>query len=237
MENNLETRLKPSRLPPGLPQTIEDAIILTGKMQETFLWVDALCIVQDDTDAKHSSIQSMDKIYSKALVTIVCLHGTDADAGLPGVRPASRKPQNIETRYLRKAPLEPDPNWTREYDGYAKSDKQKHEWLTICRTVSTEFESWQNAMDYLVSAQPDDSEEATDTAQDSTTSENLPSEEILAMVSHPPPLKYALETSTWYHRGWTFQERLLSKRGIYFSSEFVYFQCGSHTQCETGEIS
>lgn len=103
MRNNLETRLKPSGLPSGLPQAIEDAIILTGKMQETFLWVDALCIVQDDTDSKHSSIQSMDKIYSKALVTIVCLHGTDANAGLPVVRPASRKPRNIETRYSRKA--------------------------------------------------------------------------------------------------------------------------------------
>jgi hypothetical protein len=30
MRSNLETRLKPSGLPPGLPQTIEDAIILTG---------------------------------------------------------------------------------------------------------------------------------------------------------------------------------------------------------------
>jgi hypothetical protein len=203
-------------------------------MQETFLWVYALCIFQDDTDTKHSSIQRMAKIYSKALVTIVCLHGTDANAGLPGVRPASRKPQNIETRYSRKAPLEPDPDWTREYDGYAKSDKQKHEWLTVCRTVSTELESWQNAMDYLVCAQPDDSEEAADTRENATTSEKLPFEEILAMVSHPPPLKYALETSTWYHRGWTFQERLLSQRGIYLSSEFVYFQCGRHTKCETG---
>jgi hypothetical protein len=234
MRNNLETRLKPSGLPPGLPQTIEDAIILTGKMQEKYLWVDALCIVQDDTDTKHSSIQSMDKIYSKALATIVCLHGQDANAGLPGVRPASRKPQNIETRYSSNVPLQPDPDWIRAYDGLAKSDRQKHEWLTVCRTVSTEMENWNNAMDYVVSAQEKDSEEAANTSENTKASEKLPSEGILAIVFHPPPLKYALETSTWHHRGWTFQERLISKRGIYFSSEYVYFQCGRHTQCEAG---
>jgi hypothetical protein len=36
--------------------------------------------------------------------------------------------------------------------------------------VSTELESWQNAMDYLVCAQPNDSEEVADTPENATAS-------------------------------------------------------------------
>ncbi|RYP74901.1 hypothetical protein DL769_003907 [Monosporascus sp. CRB-8-3] len=54
------------------------------------------------------------------------------------------------------------------------------------------------------------------------------------MVPHPPSLEYALRCSSWNTRGWTFQERHLSTRCIYFSSDFVYFQCGEVTRCETG---
>ncbi|KAH6716208.1 heterokaryon incompatibility protein-domain-containing protein, partial [Leptodontidium sp. MPI-SDFR-AT-0119] len=181
LRSNLKARLQPQGLPPALPKTIEDAILLSSQMQEQYLWVDALCIVQDDAEAKHSSIQSMDRIYSAALATIICLHGKDANAGLPGVRPGSRKPQNIETRYSL-----------------------------------------------------DDGDQTADDLRNTASSEEFLTDGVLAMVSHPPPLKYALEASAWHHRGWTFQERLLSKRGIYFSSDYVYFQCGQHTQCETG---
>ncbi|KAK4032281.1 hypothetical protein C8A01DRAFT_50888 [Parachaetomium inaequale] len=54
------------------------------------------------------------------------------------------------------------------------------------------------------------------------------------MAPHPPALEYALRCSNWNTRGWTFQERHLSRRCIYFSSDFVYFQCGESTRCETG---
>jgi hypothetical protein len=36
-----------------------------------FLWVDALCIVQDDEHGKISQIRNMDTVYSNAYVTIV----------------------------------------------------------------------------------------------------------------------------------------------------------------------
>ncbi|KAK4208730.1 hypothetical protein QBC37DRAFT_296075 [Rhypophila decipiens] len=54
------------------------------------------------------------------------------------------------------------------------------------------------------------------------------------MVPHPPALEYALQSSSWSTRGWTFQERHLSTRCIYFSSDFVYFQCAEGRRCETG---
>lgn len=46
------------------------------------------------------------------------------------------------------------------------------------------------------------------------------------MSRTPSPLHFALEASRWDTRGWTFQERMLSRRCLYFSERYVYFQCG-----------
>ncbi|KAI8625947.1 HET-domain-containing protein [Xylariaceae sp. FL1651] len=65
-----------------LAKTIRDAIDLTAKLGFRFLWVDAICIVQDDDDAKDELIANMDVIYGNAALTIVAASGTHADAGL-----------------------------------------------------------------------------------------------------------------------------------------------------------
>ena len=74
----------------AIPQTIKDAICLTANLGENYLWVDSSCICQDDIENKMSQILNMGNIYSRALFTIVAASGTNANAGLPGVRPFSR---------------------------------------------------------------------------------------------------------------------------------------------------
>lgn len=64
--------------------------------------------------------------------------------------------------------------------------------------------------------------------------EPIPTHVTSGMVAHPPSLKHIFAMSPWNSRGWTLQERLLSRRCIYFSREYVYFQCAEHTLCETG---
>ncbi|KAF2667721.1 HET-domain-containing protein [Microthyrium microscopicum] len=76
-----------------LPRSINDAISLVSALQERFLWVDALCIVQDDAEDKQTQISHMDIIYRQAVATIVSLSGQDANAGLPGVQEGSRQVQ------------------------------------------------------------------------------------------------------------------------------------------------
>lgn len=73
-----------------IPQTIRDAMDFVSKLGERYLWVDSLCIVQDDNAEKHDQISQMHQIYSVAYATIVQHAGHDANAGLPGVRPGSR---------------------------------------------------------------------------------------------------------------------------------------------------
>jgi hypothetical protein len=65
----------------SLPQTIQDAIAVTRKMSIPYLWVDALCIVQDDEVEKAKEIARMQDIYSCSAVTIIASGASGADEG------------------------------------------------------------------------------------------------------------------------------------------------------------
>lgn len=79
---------------------------LTKKLFQRYLWVDALCIIQDDPEEKRNQIASMNTIFSNAELAIAGAFGVDADAGLPGVGLVSRNVQtNVESvQGLRLSP-------------------------------------------------------------------------------------------------------------------------------------
>ncbi|KAH7399219.1 heterokaryon incompatibility protein-domain-containing protein, partial [Phaeosphaeria sp. MPI-PUGE-AT-0046c] len=56
-----------------IPAVIKYAIELTMELKERYLWVDRLCIVQDDSEAggTKSEVGRMDKIYAGAYLTII----------------------------------------------------------------------------------------------------------------------------------------------------------------------
>ncbi|KAK0714400.1 heterokaryon incompatibility protein-domain-containing protein [Apiosordaria backusii] len=68
-----------------LPRTIQDAIKVTREMGERYLWVDRLCIVQDDEANKAQQIASMASIYANSEFTIIAADGADANSGLQGI--------------------------------------------------------------------------------------------------------------------------------------------------------
>ena len=74
----------------AIPRTICDAIRLVANLGEKYIWVDSLCICQDEVENKMSQIMNMGNIYSQALLTIISASGSNANAGLPGVRAFSR---------------------------------------------------------------------------------------------------------------------------------------------------
>ncbi|KAF5676341.1 hypothetical protein FDENT_9510 [Fusarium denticulatum] len=84
----------------GLPRTVRDAIELTRKLGVQYLWIDALCLIQNDMEDLERGINVMDLIYERSLLTIIAASGNDADAGLPGVRARSRPSlkQTIEVK-------------------------------------------------------------------------------------------------------------------------------------------
>jgi len=143
----------------SIPQVILDAMELVYSIGEKYLWVDSLCIVQDDADSKHDQISHMAIIYSSALMTIVAASARDASSNLPGLRPGTRWPREKQEIYELNRPLRPD----------------------------------------LV-------------------------------------LK-AVDRTIYVSRAWTFQERHLSRRCLYFLDEQVYFQCRAELWCEEAPIA
>ncbi|KAI8724195.1 HET domain-containing protein [Fusarium sp. LHS14.1] len=134
-----------------LPKTVEDAIELTSKMGERYLWVDALCIIQDDIkDLSHQTAR-MDLVYSRALFTIIAACGDDSEAGLSGLPGRGR-------------------------DIYQRSVCISPEGFHLATTAGL-------------------------------------------YVNAP------LERSTWNTRGWTFQERILSRRIMVFTPYQVFWIC------------
>jgi hypothetical protein len=68
----------------GLRPIVVDAMRVCTRLGIPYLWVDALCIVQDDVAGKHQQIQNMDVIYASAYITLV--GAADEDESHPSER-------------------------------------------------------------------------------------------------------------------------------------------------------
>ena len=79
-KTNLNARLSgiPLRT---LPKTIRDAIQITQKLLVRYLWVDALCIIQDDTSDWAAESTRMGPYYENALCTIAATGAADTTEG------------------------------------------------------------------------------------------------------------------------------------------------------------
>lgn len=76
-----------------IPRTISEAIEVTISLGLRYLWVDSLCIVQDDRSEKLLQIQKMHKVYASATLTIVAAGANGADDGLWEMKNDIRQPQ------------------------------------------------------------------------------------------------------------------------------------------------
>jgi len=69
-----------------LSRTIRDAVTVTRALGFRFLWVDALCIIQDSDADKKSQLPLMGSIYQDSTITLAAAVGDHADAGLFAIR-------------------------------------------------------------------------------------------------------------------------------------------------------
>lgn len=134
-----------------LPQTIRDAIKVTQEAGFRYLWVDALCILQDDPEDKARIISKMGPIYGGAALTIIASANAGPHEGLPGMGSAHRS---------------------------VAQDRVKIQGIT------------------------------------------------LAVALHDPRQPIPdIDDSVWSSRAWTFQERALSARSVYFTGSQMIFKC------------
>ncbi|KAK4204751.1 heterokaryon incompatibility protein-domain-containing protein [Triangularia verruculosa] len=72
-------------------RTIIHAMAVAEMAGERYLWVDALCIVQDDEEQKHREVQNMSGIYANASFTIIARSATHANSDICGLFGVSQK--------------------------------------------------------------------------------------------------------------------------------------------------
>jgi hypothetical protein len=72
-----------------------------------FIWVDAVCINQEDEQEKEHQIQSMAKIYGKASRVIVWLgeRADDSDVALEAIRAADKPTNTLNKEIIQQAIL------------------------------------------------------------------------------------------------------------------------------------
>lgn len=141
-----------------LPSTIRDAMNLVCAIGERYLWVDTLCIIQDDEMSKKMYINRMDIVYHCALLTVIAMEGSDSNTGLSRMHAEGQVPK-LHTKI-----------------------------------------------------------------GDTT------------LFVGPASLRGNADASRYETRGWTLQERVLSKRCIYFTSQEMIFQCKTNINREANPI-
>lgn len=101
-----------------LPLTIQDAITMTRALNIPYIWVDALCIIQDSPDDWEAESTKMAEIYGGSFLTISAALGPNVHCGLmrSGLMQTEsyksrRNPRTVEERF----PLQKDPLYSRAW--------------------------------------------------------------------------------------------------------------------------
>lgn len=98
-----------------LPATVRDAAVLVRNLGIRYLWVDALCIIQDDLEDWLAESPYMGDIYHNALFTIAATSSEHADVGL--IRPRVAEMYKLTPCQLFGQVLgRPPPNLDRSLD-------------------------------------------------------------------------------------------------------------------------
>jgi hypothetical protein len=84
-----------------MPLTFREAFTVTKALGYRYLWIDALCMLQDDPADVHKEMARMGEIYMHSVVTICASKGPNANSGLFARRDGKlRKPCNATIRII-----------------------------------------------------------------------------------------------------------------------------------------
>ncbi|KAK3680180.1 hypothetical protein LTR78_000557 [Recurvomyces mirabilis] len=86
----------------ALPKTLRDALVVCSYLKSSYIWIDRLCIIQDDPQDWMSQAAQMGKIYARAF----CNLAADASENDNGVLFRDRNPPDLALlHYYRKGRL------------------------------------------------------------------------------------------------------------------------------------
>jgi hypothetical protein len=83
----------------SLPKTFRHAIHVASALGFGYLWIDALCIQQDNDSELQVEIRRMSEIFAESSLTIFAAAGNDCDSGMKAVRAGHlKKPTKLKLK-------------------------------------------------------------------------------------------------------------------------------------------
>ncbi|KAF1975776.1 HET-domain-containing protein [Bimuria novae-zelandiae CBS 107.79] len=110
-----------------LPKTIRDAVVVTRGLGVQYLWVDAICIVQNEETPwiwKREAAE-MCSVYENALLTIAAIDNEHSDTGLSSIDPRRQAVQlDLKSSYIPAMSIFARQSHALGYYGFMSSGRQ-----------------------------------------------------------------------------------------------------------------
>jgi hypothetical protein len=88
-----------------LPKTFQDAIRVTRQLDKRYLWIDSLCIIQDDANDWESESKIMETVFNMAYCTLAASSAKDSTEGFLGPRSDGQGRQYVKIPNSSDSPL------------------------------------------------------------------------------------------------------------------------------------
>jgi hypothetical protein len=204
----------------SIPQTFQDAINICRALQVSYLWIDSLCIVQDDPADWELEAAKMSSVYMDSYLTVSALHSADdADGCFPSI---ARQTKSMPSPFVS-----PDVVCT------GRPTVANAIPLVIPKeSIGTELDSYNHAVVFSM--------HGSETGKYYITNEWMPPS-IESSTKKYGTFNFGasydpLKPEPLSSRGWVLQERLLSQRTLHYSEGQIYWECQSIVLGEDGSM-
>lgn len=190
-----------------MPPNFSDAVIITRRLGFRYLWIDSLCIIQDSKSDWEIESQKMGRIYTNAALTLAAAAAISSDGGM-----LTKGYQPVATETLKPS------NWFLG-DSTGRSHKAFAQ---------------DNSMSKIGPRQ----------ALPPPCRIKLDSDDTARSIVLDPLEEFSDLEENWFRctvlgplalRGWCLQEKLLSRRILYYGNRQIYWQCASSRRAADGE--
>ncbi|KAG5761439.1 hypothetical protein H9Q72_010438 [Fusarium xylarioides] len=121
----------------SLPQVIKDAVAVTRALSIPFLWVDALCILQDDVSDWEHQCDVMEQIYGNAYTAVAAVSSQNCEEGFIKRKDRLLFPFRNESGDTRVFGIYPPPNQADTQQEVPQSPWIKRGWTFQERIAAT----------------------------------------------------------------------------------------------------
>lgn len=198
-----------------LPKTFRDAARITKELGLRYLWIDCLCIIQNDEQDWENEASRMAGVYANAYVTIAASASEDDSTG---VFPTPQAKSEVTLASPDAMSLGRSPMFVTPMVVPANEDE-------VLYASGSDFALFGGGV-----ADPR-SELCVSVEWMPSSTASSPQTYSIPAFGRPidPPMLHPLNS-----RGWTLQERILSRRTLHYSADQIYWECDGGILSEDG---